>query len=103
MGVTAFGPPPNLMRGGQSQRGTLPLTEEVNESRDRHAEARRGMIIVHSFLLYTTLLDMHGTTMPFHALEVPSRALILSEKLFYFLYYNYNYNSSKLRPWIILK
>ena len=59
--------------GGQSQRGTLPLVEEVNKSRDRHAKARRGITLVHNFLLYTALLHMHGTSMPFHALEVPSQ------------------------------
>ena len=63
--------------GGQSQRGTLPLVEEVNDTRDRHAKASRGMIHVHNFLLYTALLDMHGTTMPFHAFEVPSQGALM--------------------------
>ena len=37
--------------GGQSQRSNLLLVEEVNDTRDRHAKARRGMILVHNFLL----------------------------------------------------
>ena len=39
---------------------------------------------MHNFLLYIALLDMHGTTMPFHALEVPSHALALSEQIILF-------------------
>ena len=76
MGVTAVGPPPNLMRGVQSQRGSLLLVEEVNETRDRHAKANRGMTFVRNFLLYTALVHMHGTTMPFHALEEPSQGAL---------------------------
>ena len=56
--------------GGQSQIGSLPLVEEVKETRDRHAKANRGMKFLRNFLLYNALVHMHGTTMPFHALEV---------------------------------
>ena len=62
--------------GGQSQRGSLSLVEEENDTRDRHEKASRGMVYVHNFLLYIALLDLHGTTMPFHALEVPSRGAL---------------------------
>ena len=35
--------------GGQSQRGSLLLVEEVNDTRDRHAKARMGMTLVHIY------------------------------------------------------
>jgi hypothetical protein len=56
---------------GQSQRGTLPLVEEVNESRDRHEKARESMRPVSNFLIHTALLYIHSTTMHFHALVCP--------------------------------
>ena len=60
---------------GQSHRGTLPLVEELNESRDRHANAHESMIPVGNFIIHTALLYIHSNTMHFHALVCPHMPL----------------------------